>query len=197
MPMDRKTRTSSFENKKKRMFHTTVTASEGVYSLWQCRIMYYWFKKFKNGPNSEMVLHRPWAFVQWLELANIEEDYILMAEPDHIIMKPIPNLSQNGLPAAFPFSYIESKKEEAILRKFFPEEKGPITNIAYVPCVLNLIAYANVAFLYFCCQVCFSMKLCETGLGNLYKIAPTWMNVSLAMKRDPEADLSFEWVLEM
>ncbi|KAK1369940.1 hypothetical protein POM88_036032 [Heracleum sosnowskyi] len=54
MPMDRKTTTSSSENKKKRMFHTTVTASEGVYSLWQCRIMYYWFKKFKNGPNSEM-----------------------------------------------------------------------------------------------------------------------------------------------
>lgn len=52
-----------------------------------------------------------------------------MAEPDHIIMKPIPNLSQNGLPAAFPFFYIEPKKEEAILRKFFPEEKGPITNI--------------------------------------------------------------------
>ncbi|KAK1369948.1 hypothetical protein POM88_036040 [Heracleum sosnowskyi] len=54
MPMDRRTRISSFENKKKRMFHTAVTDSEGVYSLWQCRIMYYWFKKFKNGPNSEM-----------------------------------------------------------------------------------------------------------------------------------------------
>ncbi|KAK1369943.1 Hydroxyproline O-arabinosyltransferase [Heracleum sosnowskyi] len=210
MPMDTKTTTSSSENNKKRMFHTAVTASEGVYSLWQCRIMYYWFKKFKNGPNSEMggftrilhsgfpddymheiptfvvqplpdgmdqgyiVLHRPWAFVQWLELANIEEDYILMAEPDHIIMKPIPNLSQNGLPAAFPFSYIEPKKEEAILRKFFPEEKGPITNIDPIG-NSPVIIHKEI----------------------LYKIAPTWMNVSLAMKRDPEADLSFEWVLEM
>ena len=36
--------------------------------------------------------------------------YILMAEPDHIIVKPIPNLSKDGLGAAFPFFYIEPKK---------------------------------------------------------------------------------------
>ena len=52
-----------------------------------------------------------------------------MAEPDHIIVKPIPNLSRDGLGAAFPFFYIEPKKYESTLRKFFPEEKGPITNI--------------------------------------------------------------------
>lgn len=52
-----------------------------------------------------------------------------MAEPDHIIVKPIPNLSKDGLGAAFPFFYIEPKKYESVLRKYFPEEKGPITNI--------------------------------------------------------------------
>lgn len=52
-----------------------------------------------------------------------------MAEPDHIIVKPIPNLSKDGLGAAFPFFYIEPKKYESALRKFFPESKGPITNI--------------------------------------------------------------------
>lgn len=52
-----------------------------------------------------------------------------MAEPDHIIVKPIPNLSKGGLGAAFPFFYIEPKKYESTLRKFFPEDKGPITNI--------------------------------------------------------------------
>jgi len=55
--------------------------------------------------------------------------YILMAEPDHIIVKPIPNLSKDGLGAAFPFFYIEPKKYESVLRKYFPEDKGPITNI--------------------------------------------------------------------
>lgn len=52
-----------------------------------------------------------------------------MSEPDHIIVKPIPNLSRDGLGAAFPFFYIEPKKYEHVLRKFFPEDKGPITNI--------------------------------------------------------------------
>lgn len=49
MPVDRSKTSSS-----KRLFHTAVTASDSVYNTWQCRIMYYWFKKFKNGPNSEM-----------------------------------------------------------------------------------------------------------------------------------------------
>lgn len=32
---------------------------------------------------------------------------------------------------------------------------------------------------------------------SLEKIAPTWMNVSLTMKNDPETDKAFGWVLEM
>lgn len=52
MPMDRSKLYGS--GSRKRLFHTAVTASNSVYNTWQCRIMYYWFKKFKNGPNSEM-----------------------------------------------------------------------------------------------------------------------------------------------
>jgi len=37
------------------------------------------------------VLHRPNAFKQWLTVLNISEDYILMAEPDHLILEPPPN----------------------------------------------------------------------------------------------------------
>lgn len=55
--------------------------------------------------------------------------YVLMSEPDHILVKPIPNLSRAGRGAAFPFSYIEPKKHETTLRKFFPEERGPVTKI--------------------------------------------------------------------
>ncbi|KAJ3695529.1 hypothetical protein LUZ60_000906 [Juncus effusus] len=195
----------------KRSFHTAVTASDSVYNTWQCRVMYYWFKKAREQragsdmggftrilhsgrPDSFMdeiptfvadplpdgmdqgyiVLNRPWAFVQWLRKANIQEEYILMAEPDHIIVNPIPNLSLNGQAAAFPFFYIEPKKYESVLRKFFPEENGPITNI-------DPIGNSPVII---------EKKYLE-------KIAPTWMNVSLAMKKDPDADKSFGWVLEM
>ncbi|GFZ16724.1 hypothetical protein Acr_25g0011330 [Actinidia rufa] len=204
MPADRS------RQAKKRLFHTAVTSSDSVYNTWQCRIMYYWFKQHRGRPGSEMggftrilhsgkpdgfmdeiptfvaqplpngmdqgyiVLNRPWAFVQWLQKADIKEDYILMAEPDHIIVKPIPNLSKDGLGAAFPFFYIEPKKYESVLRKFFPEDKGPITNI-------DPIGNSPVI----------------VGKESLKKIAPTWMNISLAMKKDPEADKKFGWVLEM
>ena len=33
------------------------------------------------------MLHRPWAFAQWLPYAaKLPEDYVLMAEPDHIFL---------------------------------------------------------------------------------------------------------------
>ena len=39
-----------------------------------------------------VVLNRPYAFLQWVQqyLAGLEEDYVLMAEPDHIFLKPVP-----------------------------------------------------------------------------------------------------------
>ncbi|CAH2044403.1 unnamed protein product [Thlaspi arvense] len=198
--------------RKRRLFHTAVTASDSVYNTWQCRVMYYWFQKVKDsaGPGSEMggftrilhsgkpdkymdeiptfvaqplpsgmdqgyvVLNRPWAFVQWLQQTDIEEDYILMSEPDHLIVKPIPNLAKDGLGAAFPFFYIEPKKYEKVLRKYYPEGRGPVTNI-------DPIGNSPVI----------------VGKEALERIAPTWMNVSLAMKKDPEADKAFGWVLEM
>lgn len=72
-----------------------------------------------------------------------------MSEPDHILVKPIPNLSRDGLGAAFPFFYIEPKKYEAVLRKFFPEEKGPITNIDPIgnsPVIVGKVSILSMRF---------------------------------------------------
>nr|CAB3503597.1 unnamed protein product [Digitaria exilis] len=155
--------------------------------------MYHWFKEARRAPGGGdmggftrilhsrnpdefgyIVLNRPWAFVQWLQKADIKEEYILMAEPYHIIVKPIPDLSRDGRPADFPFFYIEPKKNENVLRKFFPEDMGPITNIDPIgnsPVIIDK--------------------------ESLARIAPTRMNVSIAMKKDPETDKTFGWVLEM
>lgn len=51
-----------------------------------------------------------------------------MAEPDHIFVNPLPNLG-GGYPAGFPFFYIKPAENEKIIRKFYPEEKGPVTNV--------------------------------------------------------------------
>ncbi|XP_057775580.1 hydroxyproline O-arabinosyltransferase 1-like [Salvia miltiorrhiza] len=200
----------SMKKKNSRMFHTAVTSSDSVYNTWQCRVMYYWFQK--HNPNSNemggftrilhsgrpdslmqeiptfvaqplpaslhrgyLVLNRPWALLQWLNQAQIREDYILMCEPDHLILSPIPNLTQDRRHgAAFPFFYIDPTAHEPVLRKFFPRHMGPITNIDSIgnsPLIL--------------------------GKEALKRIVPTWMNVSIAMKKDSEADKAFGWVLEM
>ncbi|EPS66914.1 hypothetical protein M569_07861, partial [Genlisea aurea] len=200
----------SSARKPRRLFHTALTASDSIYNAWQSRVMYYWFKKHRDRPTSEMggftrilhsgvpdrfmdeiptfvaqplpegvdqgfvVLNRCWGVVQWLQKVEIVEDYVLMAEPDHLIVKPIPNLSVDGFAAAYSFFYIEPQRFENILRRYLPREYGPITEIDPIgnsPVIIHK--------------------------DDLRKVAPTWMNVSLAMKRDPEADKEFGWVLDM
>ncbi|KAG2240253.1 hypothetical protein Bca52824_090896 [Brassica carinata] len=189
-------------------FHVAVTATDSHYNKWQCHIMYYWYKQKKALPRSDMggftrilhsgnpdnlmgeiptfvvdplspgldqgyvVLNRPWAFVQGLERATIKEDYVLMAEPDHIFVNPLPNLAAGGSPAVFPFFYITPQKFENIVRKYYPVEMGPVTNIDPIGSSPVIISKES-----------------------LEKIAPTWMNLSLTMKHDP--DKAFGWVLEM
>jgi hypothetical protein len=52
-----------------------------------------------------------------------------MAEPDHVFVKPLPNLAVENDPAAFPFFYITPSEHEKIIRKYYPEERGPVTDI--------------------------------------------------------------------
>lgn len=35
-------------------FHVALTATDAAYSQWQCRIMYYWYKKVKDMQRSDM-----------------------------------------------------------------------------------------------------------------------------------------------
>ena len=35
-------------------FHVALTATDSAYNQWQCRIMYYWYKKVKDLHGSEM-----------------------------------------------------------------------------------------------------------------------------------------------
>ena len=45
-----------------------------------------------------VVLNRPYAFVQWIKKAQIPEKYVLMAEPDHVMIRPIPNYMTSERP---------------------------------------------------------------------------------------------------
>ena len=125
-----------------------------------------------------IVLNRPYAFLQWMKKATIKEKYILMGEPDHLWLKPMPNLMDGENPAAFPFFYIEptSPKYIHITEKFVgkidtPEQKARLFPIGSSPTLLSV--------------------------KDMKKIAPIWYNVSLAVHEDDEAVKEWGWVQEM
>lgn len=120
--------------------------------------------------NAYPVLNRPYAFVQWLEKANIQEEYILMSEPDHIFLQPIPNLMHGNHPAAFPFFYIEPTKPE------------------YLPIAAKFVTGGTL-----------TKKQAETiaPIGNsptflttqqMKQVVPIWYNLSVAIYKDKEAN---------
>lgn len=59
-----------------------------------------------------VVLNRPYAIVQWLRAAVFPERFVFMSEPDHLWLRPMPNLMLGQVPAAFPFFYIEPAKKD-------------------------------------------------------------------------------------
>jgi hypothetical protein len=90
------------------------------------------------------VLNRPYAFLQWIKASNITEDYILMSEPDHIFLRPIPNLMRkDSWPAAYPFFYIEPAKVRPKLgcsAGGLPAE-GTYAQVAAYPCAAVWLLY--------------------------------------------------------
>ncbi|KAL9260515.1 Hydroxyproline O-arabinosyltransferase NOD3-like protein [Drosera capensis] len=109
--------------------YTRVLHSGKEYS-WMKEIPTFVVDPLPNGLDPGYIgLNRPWAFVQWLEKATIEEEYILMGQPDHIFVNPLPNLAHGNYPAGFPFFYIKPADNEKIIRKHYPAEMGPITNV--------------------------------------------------------------------
>lgn len=52
-----------------------------------------------------------------------------MAEPDHIFVKPLPNIAYGSHAAGYPFFYIRPAQNEKVIRKFYPKENGPVTDV--------------------------------------------------------------------
>lgn len=66
----------------KRPFHVALTATDWAYSKWQCRIMYYWYKKKKDLPGSNMG-----KFTRILHSGNPDN---LMDEIPTFVVDPLP-----------------------------------------------------------------------------------------------------------
>ena len=124
-----------------------------------------------------VVLSRPNAFKQYFEkCGDIEEDYVLMAEPDHLYLRPLANLMNGRTAAAFPFFYINPKGFPELIRRFAGEhltdqEIEDMDPIGSSPVFIHK--------------------------EDLRRVAPIWHDVTLKIKQDREADKAWGWVLEM
>uniref|UniRef100_A0A7R9VVW4 Hydroxyproline O-arabinosyltransferase-like domain-containing protein n=1 Tax=Chlamydomonas euryale TaxID=1486919 RepID=A0A7R9VVW4_9CHLO len=204
-----------------RKFHI-VTTAQGSAVHWQVRIHYYWYKKQKwqceqdlgvdkcemggftrllhsGEPDDLMdeiptmvvkplpadmvennwyvVLNRPYAFVQWVKQQNIPEKYVLMAEPDHVYIRPLKNFMTSESPAAFPFFYIEPAKKEYqdITMKFTGQVSR--TELEQIAPIGNSPTFMT--------------------LEDMKTVMPLWMNISIAIFKDPDASKAWGWVQEM
>lgn len=63
-------------------FHVALTATDAPYSKWQCRIMYYWYKKMRDVPGSDMG-----GFTRILHSGKSDN---LMEEIPTIVVDPLP-----------------------------------------------------------------------------------------------------------
>eukprot|EP01026_Neomeris_dumetosa_P054104 TRINITY_DN4851_c0_g1_i2.p1 TRINITY_DN4851_c0_g1~~TRINITY_DN4851_c0_g1_i2.p1 ORF type:complete len:370 (-),score=13.63 TRINITY_DN4851_c0_g1_i2:54-1163(-) len=120
-------------------------------------------------------LHRPWAFVQMMQKVDFLEDYIFMAEPDQILLKPPGLWATPDKPAAYPFTYMTPKQFESVLTKYNEREVPNFVDTLYQIGNSPMIIYKQ----------------------QLKTIAPIWHDFALRLKKDDEAEKSFGWILEM
>eukprot|EP01065_Artemidia_motanka_P047429 TRINITY_DN7430_c0_g1_i1.p1 TRINITY_DN7430_c0_g1~~TRINITY_DN7430_c0_g1_i1.p1 ORF type:complete len:585 (+),score=180.38 TRINITY_DN7430_c0_g1_i1:59-1813(+) len=125
-----------------------------------------------------VVLNRPHSFWEWLRRVDsgkikLEEEYVLLCEPDHLMLKPLPNTA----PLGFHFYYMhaaEAKLEDAIL-PHLPQGASPFSPdlppTGPSPCLMHV--------------------------DDWRRVTPSWHDISFALKRDKRADKAFGWVLEM
>jgi len=120
------------------------------------------------------VMNRPHGVTQLLEHlpSTVTEEYVLIAETDHLLLKPIPNRATPEKPACFPFGYMDVKA--APLRpivKRFTADADAVDPCGPSPVLIHL--------------------------PMLRRLTPEWLSLSFALKRDEEANRVFGWVLEM
>ena len=123
-----------------------------------------------------VVMNRPYGVVQYVgsdEYAAIEEEYILLMETDHLLLRPIPNVATEATPAAYGFYYMtyryDARKLKPVISKYHDPLK--VDPVGPSPLLINK--------------------------AQLARVARPWWELCLRLKRDKPTDKAFGWVLEM
>jgi len=124
------------------------------------------------------VLNRPHSVMEFFKdpalRARVTEEYVMLAETDHVLMKPLPNLASEGEAAAHAFGYMHAgSHHQKVVELVNPEGSWrDLQPVGPSPLIIKL--------------------------SDLEKITPRWLDYSYKLRGDPmPARLIQDWVLEM
>ena len=125
-----------------------------------------------------VVLNRPHSVLVALNRGdlNFPEKYLFIAETDHLLMKYLPNLATEELAVAYPFHYMNPKRDSktrTLVRRFAGSDlvAEKVQQVGPSPILIHMDA--------------------------LKRLVKPWYDLSFALKVDPAADAEFGWMLEM
>lgn len=109
-----------------RLFHVAVTANDFPYNRWQCQIMYYWYKKFKDAPGSEMG-----GFTRVLHSGKPDN---FMEEIPTVVVDPLPDGEDRGyIVLNRPWAFVQWLRKTDI-----PEEYASCSKMsACIDCIVE------------------------------------------------------------
>merc|ERR1712185_500748 len=89
------------------------------------------------------------AVVQLLKhpkfVERIVEEYVYIAETDHILLRPLPNLATDKVPAAFNFGYMVAWGQANIVNKFVPGLGGNTDPVGPSPVIIHKAQLKEIA----------------------------------------------------
>ena len=123
------------------------------------------------------VINRPWTMLKFINMPEfqqrIKEDYVYIAETDHLILNDIPNRATPELNVAFFFPYMSPvpAEQSRVVKRYYDGDHLSVQPIGPSPAILHV--------------------------DMLKKVTPLWYDLSVKLKADRDADRAFGWVLEM
>lgn len=122
-----------------------------------------------------VVANRPHSMVQFVAHpefeARVTEEYVYIAETDHVLLRPLPNLATPTTPAAFDFGYMVAWGQAKIVDKFVPGLGGKTDPVGPSPVIIHK--------------------------AQLLQMARPWNEFTKKICRDSEAVQALGWVREM
>ena len=125
-----------------------------------------------------VVLNRPNSVLKALESGKLqfEEEYVLVAETDHLLLKVLKNTATKDVALGYPFHYMNPTRDantRNLVRRFAGSDDvaARVQQVGPSPILVHMEA--------------------------LRKLVKPWYDLSFALKRDAAADAEFGWMLEM